>query len=131
MPVGMRLVLALGAILVLQSPSPRNLLVSRLNSTGLKMSATQEGLATAEKSVLVAADIQLSTLHDPTSDMSAASTAYAPLAARASPAASNAETAVSVANAVRIVLSPMRKGQQSLCLDIDRILRLFSAYDQP
>jgi hypothetical protein len=32
-------------------------------------------LATAEKSVLVAVDIQLSTLHDPTSEMSAASTA--------------------------------------------------------
>src|SRR5258708_7704177 len=62
-------------IIVPQSPSLRNLLVSRLNSTGLRMSATQEGLATAEKSVLVAADTQLSTLHDPTSDMSAASTA--------------------------------------------------------
>src|SRR5437762_13786387 len=89
MPVGTQLDLALRTLLVLQSPSLRNLLVSRLNSTGLKMLTTQEGLATAEKSVLVAADIQLSTLHDPTSEMSAASTAYAPLAARASPAASN------------------------------------------
>jgi len=67
--------LALGAMLVPQSPSLRERLVSRLSSTGLKMFATQEGLATAEKSVLVAVDIQLSTLHDPTSEMSAASTA--------------------------------------------------------
>jgi len=37
--------------------------------------ALQEGLATAEKSVLEANDSQLSTLHDPASPMSAASTA--------------------------------------------------------
>ena len=66
---------ALGARMVLQSPSLRERLVSRLNSTGLTISATQEGLATAEKSVLVAVEIQLSTLHDPASEMSAASTA--------------------------------------------------------
>src|SRR3954452_7381365 len=59
MPVGIRLVLALGAMLVLQSPSLRDRLVNALNSTGLKGSTTQDGLATAEKSVLVAADIQL------------------------------------------------------------------------
>src|SRR5216684_2017038 len=112
MPVGTRLVLALGAMLVLQSPSPRNLLVSRLNSTGLKMSATQEGLATAEKSVLVAADIQLSTLHDPTSDMSAASTAYAPLAARAPLERTSVVTAIA-ANAMRPARCPMRKRYQS------------------
>ena len=46
-----------------------------LNSTGLNGSTTQDGLATAEKSVLVAADIQLSTLQEPASEMSAASTA--------------------------------------------------------
>jgi hypothetical protein len=40
---------ALGAILVLQSPSLRDRLVSRLSSTGLKILATQEGLATAGK----------------------------------------------------------------------------------
>jgi len=42
---------------------------------------------------LVALDSQLSTLQEPASDMSAASTAYAPLAARASPAVSHTETA--------------------------------------
>src|SRR4030081_1835552 len=110
MPVGTRLVLALGAIVVLQSPSLRARLVSRLNSTGLNGSTTQDGLATAEKSVLVALEIQLSTLHDPTSEISAASTAYAPLCALASPPASNAEMAVVATNAVRIALSPMQKG---------------------
>src|ERR1035437_5432800 len=110
MPVGTRLVLALGAMLVLQSPSLRDRLVSRLNSTGLRMSTTQEGLATAEKSVLVAVDIQLSTLHDPTSEMSAASTAKAPLAARASPAISMAGMAAVTTNAARIALNPIRKG---------------------
>ena len=69
------LVFAFGAMVVLQSPSLRERLVSRLNSTGLKILTTQDGLATAEKSVLVAVDIQLSTLHDPTSEISAASTA--------------------------------------------------------
>ena len=68
-------ILAFGAIVVLHSPSLRARLVSRLNSTGLNGSTTQDGLATAEKSVLVAADIQLSTLQEPTSEMSAASTA--------------------------------------------------------
>src|ERR1035437_365066 len=110
MPVGTRLVLALGAILVLQSPSLRDRLVSRLNSTGLKIFTAQEGLATAEKSVLVAIDIQLSTLHDPASEMSAASTANAPLAARASPAATMAERAAVTTNAARLALNPMRKG---------------------
>jgi hypothetical protein len=109
MPVGTIFHLALGAILVAQSPSLRERLVSRLSSTGLKMFATQEGLATAEKSVLLAVDIQLSTLHDPTSEMSAASTAKAPLAARASPDANKAEPAV-IAKAMRIPISPMRKG---------------------
>ena len=75
MPVGTMLVLALGAMVVLQSPSLRDRLVSRLSSTGLKISTTQDGLATAEKSVLVAVEIQLSTLHDPASEISAASTA--------------------------------------------------------
>jgi len=53
----------------------RDRTVCKLNSTGLKIFTAQEGLATAEKSVLVAADSQLSTLQDPTSEMSAASTA--------------------------------------------------------
>src|SRR3981081_3144467 len=96
-------------MLVLQSPSLRERLVNRVSSTGLKMFATQEGLATAEKSVLVAVDIQLSTLHDPTSEMSAASTAKAPVAARASSDAKNAETADVATNAMRIPVSPMRK----------------------
>ncbi len=95
---------------MLQSPSLRDRLVSRLSSTGLKILATQEGLATAEKSVLVAVDIQLSTLHDPTSEMSAASTAKAPLAARASPAVSHAETAAVTPNAMRSPQNPIRKG---------------------
>src|SRR5436305_15212904 len=110
MPVGTRLDLALGTILVLQSPSLRNLLVSRLNSTGLKMLTTQEGLATAEKSVLVAADIQLSPLHDPTSELSPASTAYAPSAALASPAASNAGMPAVATNIVRSRVHPIRQG---------------------
>ena len=75
MPVGMKLVLAFGATVVLQSPSLRARIVCRLSSIGLKGSTTQEGLATAEKSRLVAAEIQLSTLQEPTSEMSAASTA--------------------------------------------------------
>ena len=75
MPVGTMFVLAFGAIVVLQSPSLRERLVSRLNSTGWKILTTQDGLATAEKSVLVAVDSQLSTLQEPTSEMSAASTA--------------------------------------------------------
>ncbi len=71
----MKFVLAFGATVVLQSPSLRARMVSKLSSIGVKGSTTQEGLATAEKSVLVAADIQLSTLQEPTSEMSAASTA--------------------------------------------------------
>src|SRR6266446_469309 len=110
MPVGTRLVLALGTMLVLQSPSLRNLLVSRLSSTGLRISTTQEGLATAEKSVLVAADIQLSTLHDPVSEMSAVSTAYAPLAARATPTVSDHEMAAVATNIVRSPVDAMRQG---------------------
>ena len=39
---------ALGERVVLKSPSLRERLLNRLNSTGLKMFATQEGLATAE-----------------------------------------------------------------------------------
>jgi hypothetical protein len=74
------------------------------------MFTTQEGLATAEKSVLVAADIQLSTLHDPVSEMSAASTAYAPLAARASPAASNDEMTAIATNIIRSPVDAMREG---------------------
>jgi hypothetical protein len=46
-----------------------------LNSTGRNAFTMQEGLATAEKSVLVAVDNQLSSLHDPASPTSAASTA--------------------------------------------------------
>jgi len=53
---------------VLHSPSLRDRLPSTLNSTGLPISTTQEGLATIEKSVLVAVDIQLSSLHEPTSE---------------------------------------------------------------
>jgi hypothetical protein len=68
-------VLAFGWIVVLHSPSLRARLVSMLSSTGLNGLTTQEGLATAEKSVLEAVDSQLSTLHEPTSEMSAASTA--------------------------------------------------------
>src|SRR5437868_14954552 len=106
----MKFVLAFGAMVVLQSPSLRDRMVCRLSSIGLRGSTTQEGLATAEKSVLVAADIQLSTLHDPTSEMSAASTAYAPLAARASPAASNDEMAAVATNIVRSPVDAMRQG---------------------
>ena len=72
---GHNVALAFGAILVLQSPSLRDRTVCKLNSTGLKIFTAQDGLATAEKSVLVAADSQLSTLQDPTSEISAASTA--------------------------------------------------------
>ena len=68
-------VLAFGWIVVLHSPSLRARLVSMLSSTGLNGLTTQDGLATAEKSVLDAADSQLSILHDPASEMSAASTA--------------------------------------------------------
>ena len=68
-------VLAFGWIAVLHSPSLRARLVSMLSSTGLNGLTTQDGLATAEKSVLEAADSQLSTLHEPASPMSAASTA--------------------------------------------------------
>ena len=75
MPVGAMFHFAFGAMLVLQSPSLREATVCRLNSTGLKIFTAQDGLATAEKSVLLAVDIQLSTLHDPTSEISAASTA--------------------------------------------------------
>src|SRR6202165_4344471 len=106
MPVGTIFHLALGAMLVLQSPSLRERLVSRLSSTGLKILTAQEGLATAEKSVLVAVDIQLSTLHDPTSEMSAASTAKAPLAAQVSPAVSHAEMTAVTPNAMRSPQSP-------------------------
>ena len=45
-----------------------------LSSTGLTIFTTQDGLATAEKSVLVAVDSQLSTLQEPTSEISAEST---------------------------------------------------------
>jgi len=41
----------------------------------LKGSTTQDGLATAEKSLLVADDNQLSILQEPVSEISAASTA--------------------------------------------------------
>ena len=75
MPVGTRFVLALGCKVLLHSPSLRERLLSTLNSTGLPISTTQDGLATSEKSVLVAVDIQLSSLQEPTSEMSAASTA--------------------------------------------------------
>ena len=75
MPVGTMFVLAFGWIVVLHSPSLRARLVSRLSSTGLNGLTTQDGLATAEKSVLDADDSQLSTLHEPASEMSAASTA--------------------------------------------------------
>ncbi len=68
-------VLAFGWIVVLHSPSLRARLVSMLSSTGLNGLTTQDGFATAEKSVLDAADSQLSILHDPASEMSAASTA--------------------------------------------------------
>src|SRR3954449_8206779 len=101
MPVGIRLVLALGWKVVLHSPSLRKRLFSTLNSTGLPISTTQDGLATSEKSVLVAVDIQLSSLHEPTSEMSAASTANAPLAARALSPIGSAIRAVIVANAMR------------------------------
>jgi hypothetical protein len=43
-----------------------------LSSTGWNGLTTQDGLATAEKSVLDAADSQLSILHEPASPMSAA-----------------------------------------------------------
>ena len=75
MPVGTKFHLAFGAMVVLQSPSLRDLTVCRLSSTGRNIFTTQDGLATAERSVLVAIDNQLSTLQDPTSEMSAASTA--------------------------------------------------------
>lgn len=68
-------VLAFGWIAVPHSPSLRPRLVSKLNSTGLNGLTTPDGLATAAKSVLEADDSQLSTLHEPASPMSAASTA--------------------------------------------------------
>ena len=74
-PVGTMFILALGANVVLQSPALRASVESMLNSTGLNGSTTQDGLATIEKSVLVAACIQVSTLQDPTSEISAESTA--------------------------------------------------------
>ena len=66
--------LAFGAKVVPKSPSLRNLTVCMLSSTGLTIFTTQDGLATAEKSVLVAVDNQLSTLQEPTSEISAEST---------------------------------------------------------
>ena len=75
MPVGAMFVLAFGWIVLLHSPSLRARFVSMLNSTGWNGLTTQDGLATAKKSVLDAADSQLSILQDPTSEMSAASTA--------------------------------------------------------
>src|SRR3978361_1656231 len=77
-PVGTRFILAFGAKVVLQSPPLRASLASMLSSTGFSLngSTTQDGLATIEKSVLVAACIQLSTLHDPRSDITAAHTAH-------------------------------------------------------
>jgi len=74
-PVGRKFIFAFGATDVLHSPSLRARLVNRLSSTGWNGLTTQDGLATAEKSLLVAAWIQLSTLQEPTSEMSAASTA--------------------------------------------------------
>jgi hypothetical protein len=68
-------VLAFGWIVLLYSPSLRVRLVSMLNSTGWNGLTTQDGSATAVKSVLEADDSQLSTLHEPASPMSAASTA--------------------------------------------------------
>ena len=68
-------VLAFGWIVVLHSPSLRARLVNMLNSTGWNGLTTQDGLATAVKSVLEADDSQLSTLHEPASPISAASTA--------------------------------------------------------
>src|ERR1700710_480138 len=89
MPVGIRLVLAFGVKLVLQFPPLRDRLASKSSSTGLPRSTTQEGLATAEKSAFLAEDTQLSSLQSPTPEMSAASTAYAPLAAHARSANGN------------------------------------------
>ena len=68
-------ILALGWIVEPHSPSLRARLVNMLNSRGLNALTTQDGLATAVKSVLDADDNQLSTLHEPASPMSAASTA--------------------------------------------------------
>src|SRR5438105_9563603 len=101
-------------MVVLQEPSARVGLVNRLNSTGLKRSTTQEGLATAEKSVLLALEIQLSTLHEPTSEISAASTAYALLAARASSVINDTKTAGAAANMVLSLDNPIRKTYLSL-----------------
>src|SRR4051812_33741142 len=109
MPVGTRLVLALGCKVVPHSPSLRERLPSMLNSTGLPISTTQEGLATMEKSVLVALDSQLSSLQEPTSEMSAASTAQAPLAARAPSAIGIAAMAVTAATAMRPAPPPMQR----------------------
>src|SRR5258707_11251846 len=109
MPVGTRLVLALGWKLLPHSPSLRERLLNTLNSTGLPMSTTQEGLATSEKSVLVAVDIQLSSLQEPTSEISAASTANAPLAARASSAIGSSAMAAEAANAMPPAQRPMRR----------------------
>jgi hypothetical protein len=69
------LLFAFGEIVVLQSPSFRARLVCSVSSTGLNGSTTQEGLATAARSRLLATENQLSTLQEPTSEMSAASTA--------------------------------------------------------
>src|SRR3954451_7017359 len=107
MPVGMMFILAFGWIEVLHSPSLLAWLASMLSSTGLKGSTTQDGLATAEKSVLVAIDIQLSSLQEPTSEMSAASTMNAPLAARTSSAIGSIAVDINAANAMRPAQSPI------------------------
>jgi len=82
-------------------------LVKTLNSTGLNTFTTQDGFATAEKSALLALEIQLSTLHEPVSEMSAASTAYAPLAARPSSVASSAAKPGTAANSMRCHVNPI------------------------
>jgi hypothetical protein len=76
-PVGTKFIFAFGCSVVLHSPSPRARLLNRLSSTGLTLngSTTHDGLATTDKSVFDANDIQLSNLQEPASEMSAASTA--------------------------------------------------------
>src|SRR4029450_8462001 len=94
-------ILAFGWIVVLHSPPARARLESMLSSTGLNRSTTQDGLATAVKSVLDAAESQLSILHDPASEMSAESTASAPFAARAAPGGSQEKMAAATAIPIR------------------------------
>jgi hypothetical protein len=68
-------VLAFGWIVVLHSPSLRARLVNMLNSTGWNGLTDAGWIGDRRKIGVGRADSQLSTLHEPASPMSAASTA--------------------------------------------------------